>query len=148
MLLHEHPVNVRREARGAPAVNSIWLWGVGDVGTVRARTRGMLHTDDDWLTGLWCLHGGCVHPVDRWPDALDAAPGGLRVALTQDAAADGAVELLRRIESRIFAPARAALVSGRIDRIRVHTGGAELQISNGARWAFWRRARPLAEVRA
>ncbi len=148
MLLHEHPVNVRRQARGEPAVNSIWLWGVGGVGTVQARTQGMLCTDDDWLTGLWCLHGGRVHSIDRWPDALDAAPGGVRVALAQHAAAGGAVELLRRFESTILAPARAALVSGRIDRIRVHAGGAEFEISAGARWAVWRRARPLAEALA
>ena len=148
MLLHEHPVNARREARSEPAVNSIWLWGVGGVGTVQARAQGGLFTDDDWLTGLWRLHGGCVHPVDRWPDAFDAAPGGLRVALAQDAAADGAVEQLRRIESTILAPARAVLVSGRIDRIRLHAGGAEFEISAGARRAFWRRARPLAEALA
>src|SRR5262249_54422228 len=29
MLLHAHPVNEAREARGEPAVNSVWLWGAG-----------------------------------------------------------------------------------------------------------------------
>src|SRR5260221_6357278 len=29
MLLHNHPVNAAREARGAPAVNSLWFWGAG-----------------------------------------------------------------------------------------------------------------------
>ena len=29
MLLHSHPVNEAREARGEPAVNSLWLWGAG-----------------------------------------------------------------------------------------------------------------------
>ena len=29
MLLHEHPINAAREARGALAVNSLWLWGAG-----------------------------------------------------------------------------------------------------------------------
>ena len=29
MLLHEHPVNEAREARGDPVVNSVWLWGAG-----------------------------------------------------------------------------------------------------------------------
>jgi hypothetical protein len=27
MVLHAHPVNEAREARGEPAVNSVWLWG-------------------------------------------------------------------------------------------------------------------------
>jgi len=29
MLLHEHPINQARAARGALAVNSVWLWGAG-----------------------------------------------------------------------------------------------------------------------
>ena len=29
MVLHPHPVNVERERRGAPALNSLWLWGAG-----------------------------------------------------------------------------------------------------------------------
>ena len=29
MLLHEHPVNAAREARGVPPVNSLWFWGGG-----------------------------------------------------------------------------------------------------------------------
>lgn len=29
MLLHEHPVNQRRESRGKPPINSVWLWGGG-----------------------------------------------------------------------------------------------------------------------
>ena len=29
MLLHAHPLNMAREARGLPAFNSLWLWGGG-----------------------------------------------------------------------------------------------------------------------
>jgi hypothetical protein len=29
MLLHEHPVNVARQARGERAINSVWMWAVG-----------------------------------------------------------------------------------------------------------------------
>ena len=31
MLLHEHPVNLEREARGALPVNSVWFWGGGTI---------------------------------------------------------------------------------------------------------------------
>ena len=30
MLLHEHPVNEARAARGVPTVNAVWLWGGGE----------------------------------------------------------------------------------------------------------------------
>ena len=38
MLLHAHSVNQAREARGEPAVNSVWLWGVGTAPAL-AQTR-------------------------------------------------------------------------------------------------------------
>src|SRR5256714_9673463 len=37
MLLHEHPVNAEREARGVPALNSIWFWGGGVIAAAKAR---------------------------------------------------------------------------------------------------------------
>src|SRR5256885_4601301 len=37
MLLHEHPVNAEREARGEPALNSIWFWGGGVIAAAKAR---------------------------------------------------------------------------------------------------------------
>ena len=57
MLLHEHPVNARRGARGLPPVNSIWLWGFGRAGQASDVRLPVLLTDDAWLSGLWCLHG-------------------------------------------------------------------------------------------
>jgi hypothetical protein len=38
MLLHDHPVNLRREARGQLPVNSLWLWGGGVLPKVRPGT--------------------------------------------------------------------------------------------------------------
>jgi hypothetical protein len=43
MLLHEHPLNAEREARGLPAVNSFWLSGCG---VARAEAAHDLHIDD------------------------------------------------------------------------------------------------------
>lgn len=37
MLLHEHPVNTAREARGAPSINSLLLWGGGSRPAVPGR---------------------------------------------------------------------------------------------------------------
>lgn len=33
MLLFEHPVNQAREAKGLPAINSIWCYGIGQIET-------------------------------------------------------------------------------------------------------------------
>lgn len=45
MLLHDHPVNQRREARGQLPVNSLWLWGGGVL--PQARPPGTLKVAAD-----------------------------------------------------------------------------------------------------
>src|SRR5213083_3772553 len=52
MLLHEHPVNAEREARGEPALNSIWFWGGGVIDAVNARPFSAMMADDPLARGL------------------------------------------------------------------------------------------------
>lgn len=52
MVLHEHPVNQAREARGLPAVNSLLLWGVGRKPTVPGRHFSDVWSDDALATAL------------------------------------------------------------------------------------------------
>src|SRR6266581_3591847 len=46
MLLHEHPVNAEREARGEPALNSVWFWGGGIIDSARGRPFSTVFGDD------------------------------------------------------------------------------------------------------
>ena len=46
MLLHAHPVNAQREARGLPAFNSVWLWGGGRAPRVGAAPFTRVWADD------------------------------------------------------------------------------------------------------
>src|SRR5207249_2013553 len=52
MLLHEHPVNAEREARGEPALNSIWFWGGGVIDATKARPFSTVIADDPLARGL------------------------------------------------------------------------------------------------
>src|SRR2546427_13025592 len=52
MLLHEHPVNAEREARGEPALNSIWVWGGGGIDATKARPFSIVIADDPLARGL------------------------------------------------------------------------------------------------
>lgn len=62
MLLHEHPLNVEREARGLPAVNSFWLSGCG---LVQREVAHDLHIDDR-------LRGPALaHDAVAWGAALE-----------------------------------------------------------------------------
>lgn len=145
MLLHEHPVNERRAARGLPPVNSVWLWGVGAVRAPTADVKGDLLTDDAWLAALWRRHGGRVRSPAELGQALAEGGAGLRVAAAAGRDGRSAVDVLQALEANVFAPLRAALATSRVSRVSLHAGRRALDLTPSARWAFWRRARPLAE---
>ena len=155
MVLHEHPVNEAREARGEPAVNSIWLWGAGRVpreaqcpwqsvtaddpaalGAARlagARQRALPRSAQDWLERL---------PEDgRHLAVLDALRAPL--ALAKDSL-QADIEVLER---NWFAPLLAALRSGRIGMLTVHVpDGAEgfsSETIRGDLRRFWRLAKSI-----
>jgi hypothetical protein len=145
MILHEHPVNLRRIEHGLPAVNSVWLWGVGSAGSVQPLPEGVLLTDDDWLVGLARLLGA----EPGAPDGLSPALGGdspmIRLALANPARPDEA-SALSALERDVFAPTRAALASGTLHEASFLLGSTIFAVTAGARWKFWRRSRPLGEA--
>ncbi|MBW8847759.1 MAG: hypothetical protein JF607_22585 [Burkholderiales bacterium] len=67
MLLHEHPLNVEREARGEHAINSVWI---GDIGRANGRPADV--TVDARLTEP-LLNGDLAAWVEAW-QRLDAGP--------------------------------------------------------------------------
>jgi hypothetical protein len=148
MLLHEHRVNEQRAARGLPAVNSVWLWGVGVADTPAAAARGVLLTDDAWLAGLWRLHGGRVRPVGEFAEVLAEESGDVRVGCGPLIAGAAAADVLRWIEEQVLAPARTAVATAGAGRVLLHAGRQSFDVAPSARWMFWRQPRPLAEVLA
>jgi hypothetical protein len=145
MILHDHPVNARRAARGLPPANSVWLWGFGVAGAVTGRTDDLLLTDDDWLAGLWSLHGGRTGA----PAAFAASPAGesatLRVGIAVPPGGDGATRL-QSLEQGVLVRLRSGLEQGIVDAAAVHAGSVVLELDRRARWRFWRRPQALGEV--
>jgi hypothetical protein len=146
MLLHEHPVNERRALRGLPPVNSVWLWGMGKMREPTAAVQGDLLTDDAWLAALWRRHGGRVRPVTEIAHALQEGGADLRVAAVAGRDGRRAADVLQALEATVFAPVREALAASQVSRVSLYGGGRVIDLTPSARWAFWRRARPLAEV--
>jgi hypothetical protein len=155
MLLHAHPVNEAREARGEPAVNSLWLWGVGSAPRVPASKWQSVTAADPVAAGLARLSGTRHRPLP--PDAnawlqgaqqegrhlvvLDALRAPL--ALGQSAEYGESIEAL---EHRWFAPLLAALRAGRLGMITVHVPdslGASFETIRGDLRRFWRRPKAL-----
>src|SRR5947208_1093215 len=75
MLLHEHPVNAEREARGEPALNSIWFWGGGVIDAAKARPFSAVIADDPLARGLALAAGIPAHALPKDAGSALAALG-------------------------------------------------------------------------
>lgn len=158
MLLYTHPVNDAREARGEVPVNSVWLWGKGEVGEPVFDGVGRLYADDRIGEALAARAGVACEPVPYrfgalWEDT--PRPGRVEVHLDRLFSpahyrdAWGWREALSQLEDDWFAPLLAAFTRGRIETLTLLTDGhsgfaAELVAPD--RLKFWRRARPLTQL--
>ena len=157
MLLHAHPVNEAREARGEPVVNSLWLWGAG-VAPTTAPTWNSVLADEPIALGLARLanarYGALPASAGAW---LERAPEEGRHLVVLDALRaplalsekDLYCENLKALERDWFAPILAALRSQRIGLVTVHVpdAAASFETARGDLRRFWRRAKPLHENR-
>jgi hypothetical protein len=163
MVLHEHPVNTMREARGEPAVNSVWFWGGGTLPRVPGRHFGSVWSDDAGAIAL-----AAAADADHAPVPADAAAwlgnktdgsagSGLEShlivldALRAPAAYNDAHEWRTRIaelEARWFGPLLAALKTGRVARLTLVALGrdasARFTVTRPDLVKIWRRAKPFA----
>jgi hypothetical protein len=154
MVLHGHPANEAREARGELALNSIWLWGSGRLpGALKSPWSSVL-SDDPAIAGLarcaGTRHRGLGPSATAW---LDRAPEDgrhlavLDVLRTPFALAQTAEhrERLQALERDWFAPVLAALRAGRIGMVTLHVpeAGVSFETVSGDLRRFWRRARAL-----
>lgn len=157
MVLHEHPVNEAREARGEPAVNSVWLWGAGRLPSDLSASFQSVTADDPLVLGL-AQAAGLRHRVlpsdaNAW---LDRLPGEGRQLAVLDALVlplalsdiDAWRARTAELETRWFAPLLAALRAGRVGMVTVLVpDGKELRAFESTRndlRHFWRRPKPLA----
>lgn len=62
MILYSHPVNQQREARGELPVNSVWLWGEGELPEKRDHT-GFIYTNNFYAQSVAEHYGMSVNPV-------------------------------------------------------------------------------------
>ena len=149
MLLHEHPVNQRRESRGALTINSLWLWGGGRRAAVPGQHFSHVASDNALALALAAragieTTGGTGLPSAPGARVLIAAevPGGRH----GDEAAWR--QAMARLERDWFAPLLSALRRRVVDEVAVvalHPRGCErFEIGATDLFKFWRPVRPLS----
>jgi hypothetical protein len=139
MLFHAHPVNTAREARGEPAVNSLWFWGAGRL-PPKPRSEWQSVTSADPLPlGLARLAGAAAR-------ALPATASAWLAQSPEDGRHLIVLHPAEAIERDWFEPLAAALRSERIGMLSVHVpdSGLSFETIRGDLRRFWRRPKALA----
>jgi hypothetical protein len=146
MLLHDHPVNTEREARGAPSVNSVWFWGGGILEAPKARPYSVVLARDPLARGLARAAGVPERTLPRDGAAMLAAlpPEGVSLAVLDASPA--------ALERDWFDPLLAALREGQIGMLSLVLPGRdallEVETVRSDLRHFWRVRKPLQAWRA
>lgn len=159
MVLHEHPVNQRREERGQPTINSLWLWGGGQLPNPQASEIRHLWSDLPLARGLARHLDILCQPLPADANALLAnATSNGRALLVLDALqvpvhyedADAYRHALHDLEACWFAPLRQALLTRRVHSMHIDAPTTYAHLHWHCRpqdqWRFWRRSSSLASI--
>ncbi len=154
MQLHTHPVNLAREAAGRPLVNSLWPWGGGRLPVALDGRHDAIWSSSPIALGIARLLqiDGSALP-ERYAGTSARAPLAIIDTLEQPARSGDAMlwrDALARFEADWLMPALQELRSGRLDAVRLlapdDAASAELQVSRGDLWRFWRKPRNVSEL--
>jgi hypothetical protein len=130
MLLHEHPVNQRRERRGVPTLNALWFWGSASLTLVTQQATPRVMSNHSYVQGL-CEH---LH-LNCWPLPHDGST-------LLSVAAEQVLLVLPEAElgawSTWLDPVQHALQHGEIEQLDVYVDHWQLSL-RGGRWAQFKR---------
>jgi hypothetical protein len=140
VLLHDHPVNQAREARGQHPVNSLWLWGGGERPPVRSPYRQVFAGPVEALAlaaSSQTDSGPCPQRLADLPRVESAL-----VVLPEFPADAEAAEAIR-LDHDWFKPLLWALRLGRIRHVQLALTGREgltLELNTFAAWKIRKAA--------
>jgi hypothetical protein len=152
MVLHASAVNEARTARGELPVNSIWLWGAGDLPAAPTSPWGHVWSDDTLALGLARLAeaGYQALPASGAAWLAQSGPGDHLIA---DAGAHRCAQLgdvvrwrsfVAALEERWLQPLRAAVRRRELESLEIVAGRGLAY--RATRWSLrrsWRRRKPL-----
>ncbi|MEW6679275.1 MAG: hypothetical protein AB1421_15270 [Pseudomonadota bacterium] len=142
MALHDHPLNLARQAAHGLPVNSYWIWG-----------GGVIPEDLSLPAGVWCGPDTLAELARGLDVPVRPIPADIRALLAEDVkTAVCQLEGLspppgspdpdwNNLDARWFRPLSKALALGRLGRLRlIFTSGTRpgSELDRAAAWRFWR----------
>ena len=152
MRLHEHVVNITREQRGLLAINSVWLWGGGQLpSNASARTdgvwadvplaRGLAEICGKPCQALPTDVGQAIRSVD-WRVGMLVVDDLMPAVMQRDL--DHWAKSVLELERRWFGPLAGALARGQVKRLTLFAPGqsktTKVELARLDLCKFWRRA--------
>lgn len=154
MLLAGHEVNTRREARGLPAINSVWFWGEGMTPASLAQPYALIYADEPFARGLGALSGTRVAALSEGASGLDAVAAGKTALVVLDTLTapsrrgdrDAWLQAAASMDEDWFVGLRDAVERFEAVRIILPARSDTLvaNVTAGTRWRWLRRRKPLA----
>lgn len=151
MLLHGHAINQEREARGIPAINSVWFWGGGTAGVVATEVGAM--AGDASLVAPFAQ----VAAIPRCTTldemlSIERESGIWIEGALSTARQRGDLyawrEAMERVEHELARPLWKAVRLGRLQVLTLdvltETGVHRFVFDRRSSWRVWRRADSLA----
>ena len=153
MLFYSNPVNEARRQRGLPEINSVWLWGEGDLPMLPETCWQHLWSNESISSALAQISGT---PLASLPASAEdwleqASQEGSHLVVIE--AADDALQqhdiqrwrdMLQSLNDDWLVPLIEALQSNRIGCVRLLTDQQEYEITAKSLKRWWKRRRPLA----
>lgn len=156
MLLHEHPLNQAREARGELVINSVWFWGGGSIPQSAESPYTQVWSNDDLPRSLALAsdaqYGKLPSDAAIWQQrathgnhliVLDTLYGK---SIYKDAY--GWRENLKKLEQNWFAPLCLALQKKNINQLTItainENDSLNFAIKRANLWKFWLTTKPLS----
>lgn len=135
ILLHQHPVNVARAARGAPTANSLWIWGGGALPDHVRSAHRVVSSDESLLQALAHASGTALMSLAQTRfDRIQVAGALVDLRGLRD---------LGVLERDWIAPALRVLRDAACDSIVLDfEDGRRCEYQARHRWRIWRRATP------
>jgi hypothetical protein len=162
MVLHEHPVNEARAARGLPPINGVWIAEGGTWAAPRTdgpRTNMDCYADDPVSRGLAIAADCTLNPrpthFAQW-HAQSAREDAAHVSVVVLEAATPWATRIAQLEADWFAPIETALSTGTLGMATLvavaddptHESALIAEVTRRDLRFFWRRSRPLTHYLA
>lgn len=132
VVLHNHPRNAERIARGLAPVNSLWFWGGGALPDHVRCGFSEVRSDDEATQAFAVLAGVTASALPAgWPGGEGEGDRAFDLRHARD---------LAGLQADWFAPLVADIHAGRLGAaILDFADGARYTIEARQRWRFWRR---------